>query len=266
MHRRRFRVAKTVSAIHHSGARGCEAVVPLYAAASSSANNAETGGAAARHARSKAPRQMRSISRSTSPITGAIVAPAFPDRWLVSRRKCTSAWTSAKRPRWAHACPVPRRWLQSRKDLRRRNRHAGIDQQHAALGSRGNASGRARRCPSIHAVSQSTQTGTSAPSDAAISMQRVVDRVSRSHRCTSPRSTAAASADPPPRPEATGRFFVRQCARRGARAAVLSASAFRRPAARDCPRRQQAARRKGRSATAKIRRRGIEARSHRRMP
>ncbi len=60
--------------------------------------------------------------------------------------------------------------------------------------------------PSIHALVPAKQTGTSAPSPAAIACQPTSVSGLPSRRRTS-RRTAAASAEPPPRPAATGMHF-----------------------------------------------------------
>ena len=85
---------------------------------------------------------------------------------------------------------------------------ARIDEDGGQAGSAGDrASGSTfSPMPRISAGTPARQTGTSAPSRAATSCQSTASARSGLARRTA-RSSAAASADPPPSPAATGRFF-----------------------------------------------------------
>ena len=61
--------------------------------------------------------------------------------------------------------------------------------------------------PDISAGTPAMQTGTSAPSDKAIFCQSTGAQTAASFACLTKRRTAAASAEPPPRPAAMGRFL-----------------------------------------------------------
>ncbi len=118
---------------------------------------------------------------------------------------------------------------------------AGVDTATPGLSSTRPAPGNAGAgvstspIPDIIAARPSRHTGTSAPSPRAIAPSAAASRSVPQKRCSS-RNAAAASADPPPIPEATGKFFSRtslpaarrpdcSASARAARSTRLSASA-----------------------------------------
>ena len=91
----------------------------------------------------------------------------------------------------------------------------GLASSRPQAGSSG-AADRISPTPIIRAGRDATQTGTSAPSFAAIASSAAWSSPV-SHSASSTRSAAAASAEPPPMPDATGSNFVSVIAAFGAR-------------------------------------------------
>ena len=108
------------------------------------------------------------------------------------------------RPRTASRRGTPPPWRRATPGLTRTIPHRGS----AGAGSRRSP------IPPIRAVCPARQTGTSAPSLAARLASRPGAGLCRQSRHSS-RKAAAASADPPPMPDATGRCFSSTRCRRG---------------------------------------------------
>ena len=126
----------------------------------------------------------------------------------------------------------------------------GLTSTSPAAGNDG-AGARTSPIPDISAGRPTRQTGTSAPRSPANWPRSSADSSIRQNRHSS-RNAAAASADPPPMPDATGRFFSStSLADAGQPARAASAG---RLAAPDCRPRRPARRRKARSPTATARR------------
>jgi hypothetical protein len=152
--------------------------------------------------------RMRSVRPSASPRFRRSPPPA--DARAGGSRSLRMP--SARRSRTAYPCGIKRRLGLGRKSLkitRRRDRFQRIDDQH----------GKGRNVATVSIVADAARNqrparrrhiGTSAPSPIAQSRLQVSPAMEvRPTAPASPSSVAAASAEPPPMPEATGRFFCR---------------------------------------------------------
>ena len=155
----------------------------------------------------RASRQFGSVTIvcSTSPITGAN-SRAGSSRSLRVVRSVAASDDASRHPvgkAAAEAKPPPR----ARNTAAVDTATPGLISTIPASGSRG-ADTKRSPMPDIHAGRPEEHTGTSAPSPRVTSFSRSGSGWTR-HSRHNRRSVAAASADPPPIPEATGRFFSR---------------------------------------------------------
>ena len=91
--------------------------------------------------------------------------------------------------------------------VRRRDRHARIDQHQMQCREVGAATSIRSPMPRGDQRPAARHIGRSAPSPRPSSRQVAASEIARFQSALSARSVAAASLDPPPMPDATGRFF-----------------------------------------------------------
>ena len=161
-----------------------------------------------------------------------------PTRSPLRRDRCAAAASSAARAAASAGGAAKRARLRERPAARARTplRSAAPRRDWPAPPRPAAAPARARparRCRRATRCAPARQTGTSAPSAAAMSSSAVSPR-GACHSAASSLSAAAASLDPPPMPEATGRFLTRVRAAPGAPAEPARRGAAPR-ATRDCP-------------------------------
>ena len=147
-----------------------------------------------------------SSAESASPIAGASALRRQSPRSLRVRLEPFDDGGRPTAGRAGAGKPGLSRDAKRPEHLRRRHRHAGIDQHQMQCGEVGEQCRSCRRCPWRSAAArQGTSAGRRRDRGRASRGRRRKPPASKSR--SSARSVAAASLDPPPMPEATGRFF-----------------------------------------------------------
>ena len=186
----------------------------------------------------RANRQSGVVARvsSASPISGAI-RRAGGSRSLRVYSRVATRERASRQPRSGNRARLEKPPVRPRKTADVGTATPGLSSTIPISGNVG-AGAKISPVPDITAGRQSIQTGTSAPSAPPSRLNAAVSSPQNRH---SNRNAAAASAEPPPIPEATGRFFSRtslpaggmpacSASRRAARRIRLSASSASRTA------------------------------------